>query len=67
MHSQPSLFRKVRSEKQRTKIAYMGQYKNYLGCARPQSELGFKSSTLRRQWQMSSLLLKRPKIHAAQI
>ena len=62
MHSQSSLFRIVQSEKQRTKFAYMSQYEMQVVSGQPQLELGYKSSTLLRQRQMSSLLLERQKI-----
>ena len=63
MHSQPSLIRKVRSQKQRTKFADIWQYKSDLVSVQPQLESGNKSSTLLRQWQMSLLISKRRKIH----
>ena len=62
MHSQPSLFRKVQSEKQRTKFEYKSQYKIQVVSAQPQLELGYKSSTILRERKMFSLLLERRKI-----
>ena len=56
MHSQPSLFRKIQSEKQRTKIAFVEKYKIELLSGQPQLGLRYKPSKLRRQWQMSSLI-----------
>ena len=42
MHSQPSTFRKVRSLKQRTKIANIGHYKIHIASDQPQLELGLQ-------------------------
>ena len=52
MHSEPSLFRKVQSEKQRTKFVYKSQYKIQVVSGQPQLELGYKSSTLLRERKM---------------
>ena len=52
MHLEPSLFRKVQSEKQRTKFLYKSQYKIQVASGQPQLELGYKSSTLLRQRKM---------------
>ena len=62
MHSPPNLFRKVQSEKQRTKFVYTSQYKIQVVSGQPQLELEYKSSTLLRQRKMFSLLLERRKI-----
>ena len=62
MHSQPSLSRKIQTGKQRTRFADMGEYKIHIASGQPQLELGYKSSTLLRQRQMSVLISKRRKI-----